>query len=66
MTTRKRKYIALLTILLSPIAIASFYVLVHGISFKQNMVSIISFFVFYIFAVPIGILIVLKYYGNDE
>jgi len=66
MTNRKRKFIALLTILLSPIALATFYLLIHGTSTMPSKVELISFFLAYIIGIPIAIVIVLWYFKNGE
>ena len=66
MSNRKRKLVALVTILLSPIAVATFYYLVNGTSTMPSKVELISFFLVYTIGVPIAIVMVLWYFKNDE
>jgi len=64
MNHHKKLMIVILTIFVSTIALVTYYLLVHGKFVFPNKAELITFFFFYAFSVPIGILIGLKYLKN--
>lgn len=64
MDKNKRLFISLTILLLLPLIVAAVYLLIQGTMILSSKVDLITFCIFYLLAVPIGAVIIIKYYKN--